>query len=135
MPKILVVDDEKHIRDSCVKLLQRKRYDADGAASGVEALEKIGETVYDLVLLDVKMPGMDGIEVLRRAKEIVPDILVLILTGHGTMDTANEAMKLGAVGFIRKPISIEDLAESIDQALNRSKKDINTNLDLENFGE
>lgn len=122
MPKILVVDDEKHIRDSCIKLLERKRFDAEGAASGAEALEKISKEVYDLVLLDIRMPGMDGIEVLRRAKEIVPDILVLVLTGHGTMDTANEAIKLGAVGFIRKPISIEDLAESIDEALERARR-------------
>jgi DNA-binding NtrC family response regulator len=121
MPKILVVDDEKHIRDSCIKLLQRKRFDAEGAASGSEALEKIGKQVYDLVLLDIRMPGMDGIEALRRAKEIVPNILVLVLTGHGTIDTANEAMKLGAAGFIRKPIAIEDLAESIDEALKRAR--------------
>ncbi|MDD5038499.1 MAG: response regulator [Dehalococcoidales bacterium] len=122
MPKILVVDDEKHIRDSCIKLLQRKRFEAEGAASGSEALEKIKEQAYDLVLLDVRMPGMDGIETLRRAREIAPNILVLVLTGHGTIDTANEAMKLGAAGFIRKPIAIEDLAESIDQTLNRSRK-------------
>ena len=120
--KILVVDDEKHIRDSCIKLLQRKRFEADGAASGIEALEKIGKQAYDLVLLDIRMPGMDGIEVLRRAKEIVPNIVVLVLTGHGTIDTANEAMGLGAAGFIRKPISIEDLAETIDATLDRVRK-------------
>lgn len=122
MPKILVVDDEKHIRDSCIKLLQRKRFDAQGAADGTEALEKIGKEVYDLVLLDIRMPGMDGIEVLRRAKEIVPNLVVLILTGHGTIDTANEAMGLGAAGFIRKPIAIEDLAETIDETLERVRK-------------
>ena len=120
--KILVVDDEKHIRDSCIRLLQRKRYDVEGAASGIEALEKIGKEVYDLVLLDVRMPGMDGIEVLRRAKEIAPNILVLVLTGHGTADTANEATELGAAGFIRKPISIEHLAERIDEALGKGGK-------------
>ena len=119
--KILVVDDEKHIRDSCIKLLQRKRYDAEGAGSGAEALEMIEKNPYDLVLLDVRMPGMDGIEVLRRAKELSPDILVLILTGHGTIDTANEALELGAAGFIRKPIAIENLAESIDEALEKRK--------------
>ena len=117
--KILVVDDEKHIRDSCINLLQRKRFDAEGAASGIEALEMIGKNEYDLVLLDIRMPGMDGIEALRRAKEIVPDILVLVLTGHGTIDNANEALELGAAGFIRKPIAIEDLAESIDKALEK----------------
>jgi DNA-binding NtrC family response regulator len=122
MPKILVVDDEKHIRDSCIKLLQRKRFEAQGAADGTEALDKISKELFDLVLLDVRMPGMDGIEVLRRAKEMVPEIVVLILTGHGTIDTANEALQLGAAGFIRKPIAIEDLAQSIDEALDRSKK-------------
>ena len=115
--KILVVDDEKHIRDSCITLLRRMRFDAEGAASGVEALEKIGKEAYDLVLLDVRMPGMEGIEVLRRARKIAPDLLVVILTGHGTADTAREAEELGAVGFVRKPISIEDLAKSIDEAL------------------
>jgi len=119
--KILVVDDEKHIRDSCTKLLIRKRYDAEGAESGAEALEMISNNHYDLVLLDVRMPGMDGIEVLRRAKELKPDILVLILTGHGTIDTANEALELGAAGFIRKPIAIENLADSIDEALEKRK--------------
>jgi DNA-binding NtrC family response regulator len=120
--KILVVDDERHVRDLCIELLQRKRYDAEGAASGYEALGKLEEKVYDMVLLDITMPGMDGIEVLRRAKEIAPDILVLVLTGHGTIDTANKAMELGAAGFIRKPIAIEDLAERIDKALNRSRR-------------
>lgn len=119
--KILVVDDEKHIRDSCIRLLNRKRYDAEGAESGVEALDKIGKNHYDLVILDIRMPGMDGIEVLRRAKVMVPNILVLVLTGHGTLDTAKEALELGAAGFIRKPISIENLAESIDLALSRGK--------------
>ena len=122
MQKILVVDDEKHIRDSCIKLLQRKRFEAEGAADGVEALDKIGKQSFDLVLLDVRMPGMDGIEVLRRAKAIVPDLVVLILTGHGTLDTAGEAMTLGAAGFIRKPISIENLAETIDTTLERVRK-------------
>jgi DNA-binding NtrC family response regulator len=122
MTKILVVDDEKHIRDSCIKLLQRKRFEAEGAASGEEALEKVEKAVYDLVLLDIRMPGMDGIEVLRRAKKIVPDIVVLVLTGHGTLETASEAMSLGAAGFIRKPISIENLAETIDATLERVRK-------------
>ena len=119
--KILVVDDEKHVRDSCIRLLQRKRFDADGAESGEIALEKLKKESYDLVLLDVRMPGMDGIEVLRQAKQIVPDLLVLVLTGHGTIDTANEAMELGAAGFIRKPIAIENLAESIAEALQRKR--------------
>lgn len=117
--KILVVDDEKHIRDSCIKLLRRKEYEAEGAASGGEALEMIARETYDLVLLDLKMAGMDGIEVLRRSMKIAPEIPVLILTGQGTIDTANEAMALGAADFICKPIVIDSLTEIIDQTLER----------------
>jgi DNA-binding NtrC family response regulator len=117
--KILVIDDEQNLRDSSVKLLQRKGFDARGAASGEEALKIIQTEPFDLLLLDVRMPGMDGIEVLRRATGLVPDIQVLMLTGHGTIDTAIEAMKYGAIGFLRKPVTIDDLQFSINDALSR----------------
>ncbi len=117
--KILVIDDEKGIRESSVALLQRKGYDARGAASGEEALELIQNESFDLLLLDVRMPGMDGIEVLRRAIEIVPDVQVVMLTGHGTMDTAIEALEYGAIGFLRKPVTIDDLQISIEDAMAR----------------
>ncbi|MFC2038797.1 response regulator [Chloroflexota bacterium] len=117
--KILIVDKEKHVRDSSIKSLLRERYDTVEAETGVEALELIEKEDYKLVLFDDNAPGMDGIEVIRRAREISPDILLFMLTGQGTIETAFEAMKLGAVGFIRKPISIEDLTESINVALER----------------
>lgn len=117
--KILVVDDEQNIRESSVKLLQRKGYDAHGAGSGAEALTLIQQESFDLLLLDIRMPGMDGIEVLRRATELIPDIQVLMLTGHGTIDTAIEAMEFGAIGFLRKPIAIDNLQKGIEDALFR----------------
>jgi signal transduction histidine kinase/FixJ family two-component response regulator len=117
--KILVIDDEQNLRESSVKLLQRKGFDARGAASGEEALKLIQQEPFDLLLLDVRMPGMDGIEVLRRATGLVPDIQVLMLTGHGTIDTAIEAMEYGAIGFLRKPVTIDDLQLSINEALSR----------------
>jgi signal transduction histidine kinase/DNA-binding response OmpR family regulator len=117
--KILVVDDEQNLRESSVKLLQRKGFEARGAASGEEALKIIQDEPFDLMLLDVRMPGMDGIEVLRRATGLVPDIQVLMLTGHGTIDTAIEAMEYGAIGFLRKPVTIDDLQLSINDALSR----------------
>lgn len=117
--KILVIDDEQNIRESSVKLLQKKGYDARGAVSGAEALITIQQESFDLLLLDVRMPGMDGIEVLRRATDLIPDIQVLMLTGHGTIDMAIEAMEYGAIGFLRKPIAIDNLQMSIDDALAR----------------
>ena len=119
--KILVIDDEDNIRESSMRLLQKIGYDAHGAASGIEALTKIERESFDLLLLDLRMPGMDGIEVLGRAKQMVPDIMVLVLTGHGNIENAIEAMELGALGFIRKPVSIDNLAKSIDDTLARGR--------------
>jgi len=119
--KILVVEDENHIRESAMRLLQRKGYETQGAASGPEALEMIKRQSFDLLLMDVKMPGMSGLETLRRAKEMDPEILALIITGYGTIDTVTEALELGAVGFVRKPITIDSLAKSIEASLNRGR--------------
>lgn len=118
--KILVIDDEQNVLESSVKLLRKKSYDARGAGSGEEALGMIQQESFDLLLLDIRMPGMDGIEVLRRATALIPDIQVLMLTGHGTIDTAIEAMEYGAIGFLRKPISIDNLQKSIEDALARA---------------
>ncbi|MFC2038791.1 response regulator [Chloroflexota bacterium] len=117
--KILVVDDEQNIRDSSVKLLQKKGYDAKGAESGEDAIIMIQKESFDLLLLDVRMPGMDGIEVLRKVTELMPDIQVVMLTGHGNIDMAIEALEYGAIGFLRKPIAIDDLQMSIEDALTR----------------
>jgi signal transduction histidine kinase/CheY-like chemotaxis protein len=117
--KILVIDDEQNIRESTVALLNRKGYIASCVASGKEALDIVQKESFDILLLDVRMPGIDGIEVLRMVNELRPDIQVLMLTGHGTIDTAIEAMKYGAIGFLRKPVTIEDLQISIQDALIR----------------
>ncbi len=119
--KILIVDDEKPLCDSVVRLLQRKNYDAEAAESGAEALQKLAEQTYDLVLLDIKMPGMNGLEVLRRAKEINPEIMVLFMTGYGTIENAIEALELGALGFVRKPLPIDELVSAIDNTLMKGR--------------
>jgi len=119
--KILIVDDEKHLRESAIRLLRRKGYDAEGAGSGVEALEKIGKDSFDLLIVDIKMPGMSGLEMLRRAKEMNPEIMALIMTAYGTVETAIEALQLGALEFIRKPITIDNLTKVIDDTLARGR--------------
>lgn len=119
--KILIVDDESHVRESTMQLLRRKGYETEGAESGVVALEKIAGESFDLLLLDIKMPGMNGLELLRKAKEINPDIMALIITGYGTVENAIEALELGALGFVRKPMLIDELANVIDDTLARGR--------------
>ena len=108
---ILVVDDEKNIRLTISQSLEPLDLPIWTAASGEEALQKLQECPFGLVFLDLKMPGMDGMDVLRRIKEEWPKIRVIIITAHGTIESAVEAMKLGAVDFIQKPFSTDDIRE------------------------
>jgi DNA-binding NtrC family response regulator len=113
---ILIVDDEKNIRLTVSQSLEPLDLSVHTAASGEEALKKLREEPFGLVFLDLKMPGMDGMEVLTRIKKEWPKIRVVIITAHGTIESAVEAMKLGAVDFIQKPFSssdIRDLAKSV----------------------
>ncbi|UCF05044.1 MAG: sigma-54-dependent Fis family transcriptional regulator [bacterium] len=107
--RVLIVDDEKGVRSSLEKLLSYESYKTFCAADGATALELVGGERIDIVLLDIKMPGMDGLEVLGRLKEMQPDLPVVIISGHGNIATAVEATKLGAFDFIEKPIDLERL--------------------------
>ncbi len=115
--KLLIVDDEKNIRESMVRLLRTKGYDTEGAESGAEALQKIRGKSFDLLIMDFRMPGMDGLETFRRAREFNPEIAVIMLTGYGTPERENEAMRLGVKKFVRKPITIDQLANVINDVL------------------
>lgn len=107
---ILVVDDEVDFLETLVKRLQKRNIDTIGVTSGEKALEKLEERRFDVVLLDIKMPGgMDGIETLREIKRKHPLVEVLLLTGHGSVETSIEGMKLGAFDYLLKPIKLEDL--------------------------
>ncbi|HUT54588.1 MAG TPA: response regulator [bacterium] len=111
--QILIVDDEKNIRLTMSQSLEPLGLPVETAVNGEEALQKLGGGRFGLVFLDLKMPGMDGMEVLRRIKGDWPSIRVVIITAHGSIESAVEAMKLGAVDFIQKPFSpgeIRDLA-------------------------
>lgn len=102
---ILVVDDEKNIRLTMTQSLETLGVTVETAINGEEALQKLRARPFGLVFLDLKMPGMDGMDVLRRIRDECPGTRVIIITAHGTIDTAVEAMKLGAVDFIQKPFS------------------------------
>lgn len=114
--KILVVDDEKVIRDGCSRVLSGKGYDAITAENGREALDILAKEPLDIILLDLKMPVMSGEEVLEITGEKYPDIPVIIITGHGTVDTAVECMKKGAYDFITKPFQIDQFLLIITRA-------------------
>ena len=107
MKSILIVDDEQSIRESLTGILQDEGFLPISAESGETAIEKVSVEKPDLILLDIWMPGMDGMETLTRIRDIYPDQLVVMMSGHGTIETAVKATKLGAYDFIEKPLSIE----------------------------
>jgi len=117
MNKILVVDDEKNIRLTLSQSLETLGMPVQTAADGEEALQKLQDTDFSLVFLDLKLPGMDGLEVLRRIRESRPNIQVIIITAHGSIEYAVEAMKSGAADFIRKPFSPGEIRALVSQAL------------------
>lgn len=119
---VLIVDDEEDFLETLIKRLNKRQVDASGARSGEEALKLLKEKTFDVVILDVKMPGgMDGIEALREIKKIQPLAEVILLTGHASVETSIEGMKLGAFDYLLKPIKLDDLLKKIAQAI--EKKD------------
>jgi len=119
--RVLVVDDERDIRDGCERILIRRSCEVSKAANGIEALELIQATPFDIVLLDLKMPGMDGMEVLLRLRESRPETLVIVITGYATIETAIEAMKRGAYDFIPKPFKPDQLRIVVDRAMEKKR--------------
>jgi DNA-binding NtrC family response regulator len=120
---ILIVDDEHNIRLTLSRALEALKVDIDTAASGEEALAKLKEKKFTLILLDLRMPGMTGMEVLRKLRETRPEIRVIIMTAYGTIESAVEAMKLGAVDFIQKPFVPAEIRELASRVMNREKLD------------
>jgi len=119
--KILVVDDEAPIRDMIKKgLFQMGGFDVEVAKNGLEAIEKIEKDVFDLVLTDLKMPGMDGLELLKTIKGTRPDMMVILMTAYGSIETAVEAMRMGANDYITKPIDLNELLIHISKAQKES---------------
>ena len=123
MSKILIIEDEASIRRVLVKILSEENdtYQVDEAEDGVAGLEKIKNNDYDLVLCDIKMPKMDGVEVLEEAKKIKPEIPMVMISGHGDMETAIHTMRLGAFDYISKPPDLNRLLNTVRNALDKKQ--------------
>ena len=116
-PLVMLVDDEVPFVETLIKRLEKRNLQTISAHDGQEALEKLDKNRnVDVVILDVKMPGMDGIEVLREIKKSYPLIEVIMLTGHATVETAIEGMKLGAYDYLMKPCELEQLMAKVEAA-------------------
>ncbi|MFH0813813.1 MAG: response regulator [Pseudomonadota bacterium] len=118
-PRVLIVDDEEAFRSALGKRLAVRGLEVNTVGSGKEALEELRNKPYDVILLDVKMPGMSGIEALAEIKKINPLLEVIILTGHASVDVAVEITKLGGYEYLIKPYPLEDLMEKVDAAFER----------------
>ncbi len=128
MPKVLVIDDEKPIRDAIQNILIAEQYQVDLAENGKKGLELLAENGYDVVLCDIKMPGMDGLEVMAKAGEIAGDIPFILISGHGTIEIAVEAVRKGAYDFIAKPPDLNRLLISIRNAVEKNNLVVETKV-------
>ena len=117
--RILIVDDEDDFREAIIKRLRARKVDIEGANSGSKALEILTEKDFDVVVLDVKMPGMDGIETLREIKLKKPLVEVIMLTGHASVESGIQGMQLGAFDYVMKPVALDDLMDKVRQAYER----------------
>ena len=120
MSNILIIDDEKAIRKTLSEILSYEGYKMDEAGDGEEGLKKFKEKEYDVILCDIKMPKIDGIEFLEKAKEYNPDIPIIMISGHGTIETAVEAVKKGAYDYISKPPDLNRLLITIRNAMDKT---------------
>ncbi|MDF2438332.1 MAG: Fis family transcriptional regulator [Bacteroidota bacterium] len=139
MAKILIIDDEKSIRKTLREILEYEKYQVDEAADGAEGLGKIQKEKFDIILCDIKMPKMDGIEVLEKIMALSVDTPVVMVSGHGNIETAVEAVKKGAFDFIAKPLDLNRLLVTIRNAMDKStlvtetkvlKKKVNKTFDM-----
>jgi DNA-binding NtrC family response regulator len=114
--KVLLVDDDPEFIEVLSQRMEAREVDVETATSGPEAVEKVSGASYDAIILDLSMPGMDGMETLKRLLQDKPDLQVILLTGYATLEKGIEAVKLGAMDFLEKPAEIQKLMEKIEKA-------------------
>lgn len=121
VPRVLIVDDEQRFRSTMCKLLGLRGIEAATAGTGLEALEIVKEISFDVAIVDVKMPGMDGVDLLREMKKIDSTIEVIIMTAYASVDTAKAILERGAYDYMLKPYAIDELVEKIGAAYDRKQ--------------
>ena len=114
--RVLLVDDEKDFIDTLASRLEVRGLKVNSATGGREALQQLEDKEFDVIVLDLAMPGMDGLETLKRIKEMDPDAEIIMLSGHGTLHAGVEAMRLGAEEFLEKPVNLNELLEKVFEA-------------------
>lgn len=119
--RVLLVDDEKEFLETLLKRLLKRKVKVAGVNSGEEALKILKETPFDVVVLDVRMQGMDGIQTLREIKKIRPLVEVIMLTGHANLEIAVEGMEVGAFDYLMKPTDVDELLYKLEDAFKRKK--------------
>ena len=117
--RILVVDDEEHVRVLFSRILQKEGYEVDCASSGIEAIEKLAQNSFDLVLTDLKMDGIDGLDLVKKGKMVNQALPFILISGYGTAQTAASAAKEGAELFLMKPIDMTDLTLAVRKVLGK----------------
>jgi len=119
--KLLLVDDEARFVETLSKRLTARGYDVEGALSGPEALARLGARPFDVVLLDVWMPGMDGLEVLKQIRRLHPSVRVVLVSGNASITAAVEGIRLGATDYLLKPVEIEDVMAKVEEAFEKKR--------------
>lgn len=122
MIRVLVVDDETRFRTTLAKMLRSRGLAVQAVGSGEECLEELAARPYDVVLLDIRMPGLGGLETLRLLKERHPEVEVVMLSGHANLDTAIELLKLGAFDYLLKPCPLEEVLLKIENAFEKKQE-------------
>ena len=129
-PSVLIVDGEKNVRLTLSRALEALEVETDTAANGEEALARMEERDFDLILLDLRLPGMDGMELLETVRRTKPGTGVVVVTAYGTIELAVEAMKLGALDFIQKPVSPSEIRQLVCRVLGIGKEGKNQGATL-----
>lgn len=119
--RVLVVDDESVVLDACTRALRHLAYDVRAVSSGAEALSLLKSESFDLLLTDLKMPELDGIELLRQVRQLDPHLTTMVLTGHGTIESALASIRQGVSGFVLKPFTLQELGEAVGEALEKRR--------------
>ncbi len=117
--RVLFVDDEEELVGAVVERLELRKIEATGATSGEQALGLLEKQDFDVVVLDVRMPGLGGLDVIKRIKSTHPDLEVVLLSGHGSSEDVDEGLRLGALDYLQKPVELDDLIKILREAANK----------------